>query len=87
MANLDQSADKENSWRKNLDYFNENLAAIKSKYGRDTYVVIKDQKVVDSDSDKSNLARKYSDSRENILITSPKDHEKIMKFRSPRISR
>jgi len=71
------------TWRKNVDYFHREIDRIEREYGRKTYVVIRNQGVVDSGDDKFELSRKYHDN--NVLIVSIDSLERIHKLRSPRI--
>ena len=56
--------------KKNADFFEKNKDKIRKKYGEKTYVVIKNQEIIDSGPNNFELAKKYSKNRdEGIFIT------------------
>jgi hypothetical protein len=72
-------------WRKEVSYFDRNKAEIEKKYGKETYVVIYKQKIVDFGQDRSSLLRKYDPFNKSHLITNVNDGEKIVEILSPKI--
>lgn len=68
-------------WEKNVAFFKENAGRIKQQYGEEAFVVIQNQQVVDSGSDKILLNVKYQN--QPALILSYKDSTKIVELPSP----
>ncbi len=71
-------------WEMNTLFFKRLKDTIKSAYGKETYVVIYKQKIIDSGDDKLQLAKLHKD-KKPALITCVKDYDKLKEIPSPEI--
>ena len=72
-------------WIRNVEYFDREKDNIRRQYGEDMFVVIRNQQIVDSGSDKLDLARKYD--KQSVLITSIRSSGRFVELPSPKIVR
>lgn len=71
-----------------LDYFNDNLNEIERKYGRRTYVVVHNKRIVDTGSDQVELEKKYPWHKGFYVsnVQSQRDLPKVKKILEERLS-